>query len=55
MNSKIKKKIKIDEILKAKQFYEKALGNQIEISEESKENFKKLFNNIINEFKNINK
>lgn len=55
LNSKTKKDLKIDEVLKAKQFYEKVLNNQIVLSKETKENFKKLFKNIDNGFESITK
>lgn len=55
INSKIKKDLKIDEVLKAKQFCEKAKNNEIQLSEETKLNFKLLLENVENEFDSINK
>lgn len=54
-NSKLKKSIGIDEVLKAKQFYDKTLNNQITLSTETKTNFKNLLNSIKKEFSQINK
>lgn len=54
-NSKTKKDLKIDEVLKAKQFCENAESNRIVLSEETKNKFTMLFNQIEIEFGNINK
>lgn len=55
LNSKTKKELKIDEILKAKQFNEKAENGKIKISKETEQKFTKLFNNIKEAFISINK
>lgn len=55
LNSKTKKDLKIDEVLKAKQFCEKAQRGEINLSEVSKSNFKQLLEGIEQEFNSINK
>ena len=54
-NSKVKKEIQIDEILKAKQFIDKVNNNEIIISDITKERFKRLFTKIKEEFGSIMK
>lgn len=54
-NSKVKKQMKIDEILKAKQFLSKIENKEITISKETKDRFKALFNEIKEEFNKIKK
>ncbi len=54
-NSRTKKDLKIDEVLKSKQFCEKAKNQEIDLSEISKTNFKKLLENLEQEFNSINK
>ncbi len=55
LNSKTKKDLKIDEVLKAKQFCEKIENEKITLSRETIENFKKLFKKLEHEFNRINK
>lgn len=54
-NSKVKKTAQIDEVLKAKEFYDKACKKEIAISEETRGNFETLLNNIKLEFEKIRK
>lgn len=54
-NSKIKKDSKVDEVLKAKLFCEKAMNGNIQVDKESKKNFEKLFETIEKEFLAIKK
>jgi predicted ATP-dependent endonuclease of OLD family len=54
-NSKYKKQVKIDEVLKAKEFCEKAKKNEIVLSKKSLDNFDNLFNNLIKKFLEIKK
>lgn len=54
-NSKVKKQIKIDEILKAKQFLAKVENKELTLSKETKDRFKALFKEIKEEFDKIKK